>query len=106
MFSVEMIIKIDGRSLTLDEFAERIVARALEGVRKDIQTIRVSREVPQQPVVVQRDTEPRAVGIERAAELLGISPHTVRKYVREGTLRAIRAGRRVLIPMTYVTEWV
>jgi excisionase family DNA binding protein len=35
--------------------------------------------------------------IERAAEALGISPWTVRKYVANGKLRPVRIGRRVLI---------
>ena len=35
--------------------------------------------------------------IEKAAELLGISPWTVRKYININKLRPIRIGRRVLI---------
>jgi excisionase family DNA binding protein len=35
--------------------------------------------------------------IERAAETLGISPWTVRKYVANDKLRPVRIGRRVLI---------
>lgn len=34
---------------------------------------------------------------EKAAELLGISPWTVRKWLSENKLRAVRLGRRVLI---------
>jgi excisionase family DNA binding protein len=35
--------------------------------------------------------------IERAAELLGISPWTVRKYVAQDKVIPVRIGRRVLI---------
>jgi excisionase family DNA binding protein len=35
--------------------------------------------------------------IDEAARLLGISPWTVRAYVREGKLPAVRLGRRVLV---------
>jgi len=35
--------------------------------------------------------------IERAAETLGISPWTVRKYVAKNILKPVRIGRRVLI---------
>ena len=37
------------------------------------------------------------VPIQKAAELLGISPWTVRKYIHGNKLRTVRIGRRVLI---------
>jgi excisionase family DNA binding protein len=37
------------------------------------------------------------LSIERAAEILGISAWTVRKYVRTGKIRPVRIGRRVLL---------
>jgi len=42
---------------------------------------------------------PLVVGIDEAARLLSLSPHTIRKYEREGRIRATRLGRRVLFPM-------
>lgn len=35
--------------------------------------------------------------VEEAAELLGISKWTVRGYIREGKLKSVRLGRRVLL---------
>ena len=35
--------------------------------------------------------------IEEAAETLALSPWTVRAYVRQGRIRPVRIGRRVLI---------
>jgi excisionase family DNA binding protein len=35
--------------------------------------------------------------IEEAAEIWGVSPWTVRAYVRQGKIRPVRIGRRVLI---------
>ena len=35
--------------------------------------------------------------VEEAAGLLGISPWTVRSYIREGKLKPVRIGRRVLV---------
>lgn len=35
--------------------------------------------------------------IEQAAEMLALSPWTVRLYVRQGKIRPVRIGRRVLI---------
>lgn len=39
----------------------------------------------------------KLLSIQAAAELLSISPWTVRAYVRQGKLRAVRIGRRVLL---------
>jgi len=36
--------------------------------------------------------------VEEAASLLGISPWTVRAYIRDGKLKPVRLGRRVLLP--------
>jgi excisionase family DNA binding protein len=35
--------------------------------------------------------------VEEAAGLLGISPWTVRSYIRDGKLKPVRLGRRVLL---------
>ena len=35
--------------------------------------------------------------VEEAAELLGVSKWSVRSWIREGKLRAVRLGRRVLV---------
>jgi len=38
-----------------------------------------------------------AVGVKDAAAALNISHWSIRKYIRQGRLRAVRIGRRVLI---------
>jgi len=35
--------------------------------------------------------------VEEAAEIWGVSPWTVRAYLRQGKIRPVRIGRRVLI---------
>jgi excisionase family DNA binding protein len=35
--------------------------------------------------------------VEQAGELLGISPWTVRNYIKTGKLKPVRLGRRVLL---------
>jgi excisionase family DNA binding protein len=35
--------------------------------------------------------------VEEAAGLLGISPWTIRGYIRDGKLKPVRLGRRVLL---------
>jgi excisionase family DNA binding protein len=45
-------------------------------------------------------------GIEESAEILGISPWTVRKYIREFKLQPVRIGRRVLLEETELQRFV
>jgi excisionase family DNA binding protein len=37
------------------------------------------------------------IGVRQAADAIGISPWTIRQYVRQGKIHAVRIGRRVLI---------
>ena len=38
-----------------------------------------------------------ALGVKEAAEALGLSHWTIRKFIREGKLRSVRLGKRVLV---------
>ncbi len=40
--------------------------------------------------------------IEQTAEVLALSPWTVRAYVRQGKIHAVRLGRRVLIEQSEI----
>ena len=52
------------------------------------------------PNTIQEDKlAPLAVGINEAARLIGLSPHTIRAYERRGLIKATRLGARVLIPV-------
>ena len=44
--------------------------------------------------------------VEEAAKLLGISPWTVRSYIRVGRLRPVRIGRRVLLEEAELERFV
>jgi excisionase family DNA binding protein len=44
-----------------------------------------------------RHAEPLAIGVKEAAALIGLSHWVLRQYVRQGKLRAVKIGRRVLI---------
>lgn len=44
--------------------------------------------------------------VEEAARLLGISPWTVRAYIRDGRLRPVRLGRRVLLEETELERFI
>ena len=44
--------------------------------------------------------------VEEAAGLLGISPWTVRRDIRDGKLRPVRLGRRVLVEEAELERFV
>ena len=46
------------------------------------------------------------LGIPEAAEMLGISPWTVRKLIRRGALPCVHIGRRVLVEVREVDEFI
>ena len=48
----------------------------------------------------------RLKNVNEAAGLLGISPWTVRAYIRDGKLRPVRIGRRVLLEETELERLV
>jgi len=41
--------------------------------------------------------EQLALGLRQAAEAVGLSHWTLRSYVRQGKIRAVKIGRRILI---------
>jgi len=43
--------------------------------------------------------EPLAVDVQEAARLTSLSQRTIRRYIQLGRLRAVRIGRRVLVPL-------
>jgi excisionase family DNA binding protein len=44
--------------------------------------------------------------VTEAAEILGISPWTVRKYIRKGKLGPVRIGRRVLLEEEEIARFI
>jgi excisionase family DNA binding protein len=44
--------------------------------------------------------EQLSVGLEAAGHMVGLSQTTLRRMIRRGELRAARAGRRILIPVS------
>jgi excisionase family DNA binding protein len=43
------------------------------------------------------ETQKMVLDVKEAGAALSISPWTIRKYITDGKLRAIRIGRRVLV---------
>jgi excisionase family DNA binding protein len=104
---MELVFKVDGRTVELDELAEALLARAVKVQRSEIKAMREP-EMPARVSIAEKGPgeQPRAVGIVRAAELLSLSKHTIRKYVANGRLHSVRAGRRILIPMATLERFL
>lgn len=49
---------------------------------------------------------PALLGIPETAGMLGISPWTVRKLIRRGTLASVHIGRRVLVEVGEVERFI
>ena len=54
-----------------------------------------------EPVVVRK-----ALSVEMAAEMLGISRSMGFKLIRLGALRRVKAGTRTLVPVSAVDEFI
>ena len=50
--------------------------------------------------------QPQALSTAQVAQILGCHENTVRRRVRDGTLRSVRFGRLVLIPRSEVDRLV
>ena len=46
------------------------------------------------------------VGVKQAAESIGLSPWTVRKYIATGKIKSVRIGRRVLVELSELQRHV
>ena len=51
-------------------------------------------------------TERVALSVEEAAGRLGVSGSLIWKMVNQGTIRTVRAGHRVLVPVSAVEEFL
>jgi len=56
---------------------------------------------------LERDrAEPLLLSVREAARLLGLGRDSTYQLIREGRLRAVRIGRRLLIPRTELEDFV
>jgi excisionase family DNA binding protein len=56
--------------------------------------------------VMEAELRPLVLSVDEAAVVLGVSPATVLKLTRTGEIRAVRLGRRILIPRHEVARIV
>jgi len=58
---------------------------------------------------LERQAEPverLAFSVVETARLLGLSPATVRAMIRDGTLRGVSAGRKLLVPKAAIDAYL
>lgn len=55
----------------------------------------------------RRRAQPKAVSLKEASRMLGISdPHVTRKLIDQGALRARHAGRKILVSVQSINQWL
>jgi len=50
--------------------------------------------------------KPMAIGVSRAARMIGVSRKTLERHIRFRNIRAVRVGRRVLIPVAALEDFL
>lgn len=62
---------------------------------------------PLNPDVVIVQTEPATVSLEQASQMMaGADPKTLRKWMERAGFPYIRIGRRVIVPVAEMRQWV
>lgn len=108
MLSIEVRLRVDGREVSLDRFADEFAVKIAKEIGSEVERRLGGMRFPDasrmsdDPQV--KKPEPKAVGLEEAGKMLGVSPATVRLYVRRGKIHAVRFGRRVLVPMESIRK--
>jgi len=105
MVSLEIRFAREGKEVSMDSFIEDIVRRIRASVRDEISRVLTGRETQSRAASPMAMSEPRqAVSVREAARLLSLSRRTIENYIASKTIRAVRVGRRVLVPMKSVNE--
>lgn len=104
MFDVQVRFLVSGRPVALEGFVDSVLGEIARRVRVEVQGLPQGRLTLQGSPSLAQDGERKepkrlAVGVDEAAKLLGLSPFTIRNYIAGGKVRAVRVGRRVLVPM-------
>ena len=50
--------------------------------------------------------KPLAVKVTEAARLTTLHPWTIRQYIKNGRLRAVRCGRRLVVPISALEDFL
>ena len=90
-----------------------VLADALQGAAERVRARHQESQLPQpQPAfeasetVIDTSTSRLALSIPEAAESLGVGRSSIYHEIRSGQLPVLRFGRRTLIPVPALTQWV
>jgi excisionase family DNA binding protein len=79
-------------------------SRNTQALRTEIRALRA--EIERLRKAVRSPNVPENVDVETAAECLGISERTLRSYLADQTIQSVKIGRRRLIPIDALHEFV
>src|SRR5262245_60363010 len=98
MLTIELKLKLDGREVPIEKFLESIPRQLGQGIRNEVRQV-ISLLSQPQPILAKQDaafSKRRALGVREAANTLALSEASIRNYIRQGRLFAVKVGRRVL----------
>ena len=105
MLNIEVRFKLEGRGVSVEAVAQNALDQITNSVKSELvqlpsQIRPVADNCPSQHPV----REPLSVSVPETARLLGLKPATIRAWVSARKIRAVRIGRRVMIPMETVRQ--
>jgi excisionase family DNA binding protein len=106
MLSIEIRFAMQGKEVSVDSFIEDIVRKLRASVRDEISRVLAGQETQSRATspVAMGEPSRQAVSVREAARLLSVSRRTIENYIASKSIRAVRVGRRVLVPMKSVNE--
>ncbi len=106
MFSIEIRFAMQGKEVSLDSFIEDIMRQLRASVRDEISRVLAEQKTQSRatPPVAMGEPARQAVSVRDAARLLSVSRRTIENYIASKAIRAVRVGRRVLVPTKSVNE--
>jgi excisionase family DNA binding protein len=72
------------------------------GIQKNASVVILGSGMNKVKLKIDNQVEPLALSVEHAAFMLGVSRSKAWAIVKTGELRSVRAGNRVLIPITAI----
>lgn len=106
MLSIEIRFAMLGKEVSVDSFIEDIARQLRASVRDEISRVLAGQETQSRVTSSVAMGEPSrlAVSVREAARLLSVSRRTIENYIASKAIRAVRVGRRVLVPMKSLNE--
>lgn len=109
MFDIEVKFKVGGREVPPERFMALFFRECLGDTLNEVMTQLKSATVPVQPLAAPAPVaipteERRVVSVREAAQLLGVSPDTIRAWTGQRRIPFVHLGRRVVIPMEAIDD--